>query len=102
MKFITFARSGQQSPGVWLGDRVVDLSPVAPTIVELIQGAEAALAKARELAKSGASIPAGEVQLLAPIPWPRKNVFCVGRNYVDHVAEGARAMGTQTKLPEVP
>ena len=42
------------------------------------------------------------MELLAPIPWPRKNVFCVGRNYVDHVAEGARAMGTATKLPEVP
>ncbi len=103
MKFITFARGEQQAPGAWLdGGRIIDLSPVAPSIVALIQGGEAVLAKARELAQSGASIPAGEVQLLAPIPWPRKNVFCVGRNYVDHVAEGARAMGTQTKLPEVP
>ena len=41
-------------------------------------------------------------RLEAPIPQPRKNVFCVGRNYVDHVAEGARAMGLQQKLPEVP
>ena len=34
--------------------------------------------------------PAG--QLLAPIPRPRKNVFCVGRNYVEHAKErGAQA-----------
>jgi 2-keto-4-pentenoate hydratase/2-oxohepta-3-ene-1,7-dioic acid hydratase in catechol pathway len=32
--------------------------------------------------------PAG-IELLAPIPAPRKNVFCVGRNYADHIAEGA-------------
>tara|TARA_B100001765_G_scaffold213029_1_gene178133 strand:+ start:2495 stop:3421 length:927 start_codon:yes stop_codon:yes gene_type:complete len=29
--------------------------------------------------------------LLAPIPAPRKNVFCVGRNYAEHIAEGDRA-----------
>jgi 2-keto-4-pentenoate hydratase/2-oxohepta-3-ene-1,7-dioic acid hydratase in catechol pathway len=29
-------------------------------------------------------------------------VFCVGRNYVDHVAEGYRARGAETKLPEAP
>ena len=42
------------------------------------------------------------MQLLAPIPRTRKNVFCIGRNYVEHVAEGARAAGQQTKLPEFP
>ena len=103
MKFISFSRGGRTAPGLWLdGDKVVDLTPVAPGIIELIQGGAAALAKAAELAKSAPTIAAGEVQLLAPIPLPRKNVFCVGRNYVEHVAEGARAMGTQTKLPEVP
>jgi 2-keto-4-pentenoate hydratase/2-oxohepta-3-ene-1,7-dioic acid hydratase in catechol pathway len=37
-----------------------------------------------------------------PIPRPAKNVFCVGRNYVEHVAEGYRARGTEMKLPEFP
>lgn len=27
----------------------------------------------------------------APIPTPSKNVFCVGRNYAEHIAEGNRA-----------
>ena len=103
MKFITFSRGGVQAPGAWLGDgRVVDLSSVAPTLVALIEGGPEALAAAGRLAAAGPSLAASEVELLAPIPRPRKNVFCVGRNYVDHVAEGARAMGLQQKLPEVP
>ena len=103
MKFITFSRGGAEAPGAWLGDgKVVDLTPVAPTIVALIEGGAAALAKAGDLVGTAPTIAASEVKLLAPIPRSRKNVFCVGRNYVDHVAEGARAMGLQQKLPEVP
>jgi 2-keto-4-pentenoate hydratase/2-oxohepta-3-ene-1,7-dioic acid hydratase in catechol pathway len=104
MKFVTFERGGSAHPGVWLGDgRIADLSPVAPSLLEIIEGGEAKLAAARQRASDPATaVAADAVKLLAPIPRPRKNVFCVGRNYVEHVAEGARAMGTETKLPEVP
>ena len=43
-----------------------------------------------------------EIALLAPIPRPAKNIFCVGRNYVDHVTEGYTARGLDIKLPEYP
>lgn len=33
---------------------------------------------------------------------PQKNVFCVGRNYLEHAREGARAAGRELKLPDVP
>ena len=33
---------------------------------------------------------------------PPRNVFCVGRNYLEHAAEGARAAGRELKLPDVP
>jgi 2-keto-4-pentenoate hydratase/2-oxohepta-3-ene-1,7-dioic acid hydratase in catechol pathway len=104
MKWITFAKDGVERPGAWLdGDRVVDLSSVGASLIDIIAAGEKAIADARSLAgAAGQSLAAGEVQLLAPIPRPRKNVFCVGRNYVEHVAEGARAMGTEQKLPEVP
>lgn len=39
---------------------------------------------------------------LAPLPRPRKNVFCVGRNYAEHIAEGARAQNTSVAVTEVP
>jgi len=104
MKFVTFTRDGVEAPGVWLGDgEVVDLTPVAPSLQALIEGGPAALEVARMFADDPSkAIPAGGLTLLAPLPHPRKNVFCVGRNYVDHVNEGARAMGSQAKLPEVP
>ena len=104
MKFVTFTRNGVEAPGVWLGDgKVVDLTPVAPTILALIEGGSIALDAARQLAGDASkAISADGLTLLAPIPRTRKNVFCVGRNYIEHVAEGARAMGTANKLPEVP
>ena len=104
MKLITYTHGGAEQPGAWLGDgRIVDLSPVAGSLLEIIQGGGAALAAAGALvAAAKATLAASDVQLLAPIPRPRKNVFCVGRNYLEHVAEGARAMGTEQKLPEVP
>jgi len=46
--------------------------------------------------------PAADVDLLAPIPVPRKNVFCVGRNYADHIAEGARAQKARIDITEYP
>jgi 2-keto-4-pentenoate hydratase/2-oxohepta-3-ene-1,7-dioic acid hydratase in catechol pathway len=41
------------------------------------------------------------VTLLAPAH-PRKNVFCVGRNYMGHAEEIARARGVPLSLPSVP
>lgn len=39
--------------------------------------------------------PISELRLLAPIPRPVKNIFCVGKNYREHVRE----MGSE-KIPE--
>ncbi len=49
----------------------------------------------------GDAAPLEEVTLLAPVR-PRKNVFCVGRNYLGHAEEIARARGTSVNLPAVP
>jgi len=42
-----------------------------------------------------------DATLLAPVR-PLKNVFAVGRNYIGHAEEVARARGTELKLPGVP
>lgn len=39
---------------------------------------------------------------LAPIPQPRKNVFCVGRNYAEHIAESGRAQKTAIDVTSHP
>ncbi len=41
-----------------------------------------------------------EVNLLAPIPRPRKNILCLGWNYADHAAESLAAHGREPVLPE--
>ena len=43
-----------------------------------------------------------DVELLAPIPRPRKNVFCVGLNYRSHVDANAAALGIRPEIPDVP
>ena len=43
-------------------------------------------------------VPLAEVTLLAPIPRPPRNIFCIGKNYRDHVAE----MGGGDDVPPAP
>ena len=50
----------------------------------------------------GATLPLANVRLLAPIPRPRKNIFGIGLNYVEHVAESSRALDTAKELPKQP
>ncbi|MBT2324576.1 fumarylacetoacetate hydrolase family protein [Variovorax paradoxus] len=38
-------------------------------------------------APTGASVALGDVRLEAPLPLPRRNIFCVGRNYHAHAKE---------------
>lgn len=62
----------------------------------------------REGPESGRRRPDGRRHALAdirwhsPIPRPAKNVYCVGRNYLTHIEEGARARGQEVKIPKVP
>jgi 2-keto-4-pentenoate hydratase/2-oxohepta-3-ene-1,7-dioic acid hydratase in catechol pathway len=115
MKFVTFARGVRHDVGLWLEGRgVLDLklaaelsgeSLDASDMVGLIAGGPAALDAARNLARNppaDALYPANEVRLLAPIPRPAKNVFCVGRNYLEHVREGDRMFDRKDDLPKVP
>jgi 2-keto-4-pentenoate hydratase/2-oxohepta-3-ene-1,7-dioic acid hydratase in catechol pathway len=56
----------------------------------------------RKLRQSGALVNLSSVKLLAPIPWPRKNVVMLGINYQEHIDEGARAREIVVNTPEVP
>jgi 2-keto-4-pentenoate hydratase/2-oxohepta-3-ene-1,7-dioic acid hydratase in catechol pathway len=54
------------------------------------------------LADADAGVGLQEVRCLAPIPRPRKNIFCLGINYVNHAQESARAREREFKIPEAP
>jgi len=124
---VTFRRGrGEPKPGAVWHEAVLDLGGLAKdlaaqrgtvrrgrsgfpkSLLELIQGGEAALVLAHEaweygkrlvdqqaieeLAKRKLAYPLKRVRLLAPIPHPARNVFCLGRNYADHAAERGAAV----------
>ena len=51
------------------------------------------------LKPSGAGLALADVELLAPIPTPARNIFCVGKNYREHVKEHA---ATGDAVPDAP
>jgi 2-keto-4-pentenoate hydratase/2-oxohepta-3-ene-1,7-dioic acid hydratase in catechol pathway len=102
MRVATFHWQGREAVGVVDGDEIVDVSGVAPSMLALVQGGSAALEAARQAAGQAQRLRLDQVRLLAPFPRPTKNVFCLGLNYKDHVAEGARSRSMDLKLPEYP
>lgn len=88
------AANGVPLPSTML--EFIDLGPQAVTI------ASGLVADAKGLFPLGVAIPAGNVKLLAPIPRPRKNIFGIGLNYTEHVAESAKSLDSSPDLPRQP
>lgn len=128
MRFVTFRWKATCRPGMFLDDgRVLDLRLALPIawsagvmppwqtprlcedLVDFIELADELPALVGRLEKASNTAPfesaivkASDFALVAPIPRPRKNVFCVGRNYFDHVAEGDRTRKAPPQIPTVP
>lgn len=104
MRLVTY----QDETGTHLGalrddTTVVSLDAVAPSMLALIAGGEALLGPARAaLERAATTRPLLAVKLLAPIPRPRQDVICLGKNYRAHAIESDRARGLEPKLPDYP
>ena len=106
MKFATFEWEGRRH----LGEIDADGKTVARLPMELSPGLteEAGVAAliGRELPEAEESLPLSEVRLLAPVPRPRRNIFCVGKNYHEHAAEfassGFDSSAAKGAVPENP
>jgi 2-keto-4-pentenoate hydratase/2-oxohepta-3-ene-1,7-dioic acid hydratase in catechol pathway len=97
LKFVTFrSRDGRVRPGVLEGNAIRSIATA--TLRDYI-----ALAPRERLARhtAGDLVPLADAVLDAPVR-PMHNVFAVGRNYLEHAREGARAAGRELKLPSVP
>lgn len=116
MRLATFRDAAGTRIGVVRTERIVDLGRAAQLAGEelpaelrdmqtLIETGEAGLRRVNALLQgmtADAEMPLASVQLLSPIPRPRKNIFCLGRNYAEHAAESFRAIGQEVKLPTYP
>jgi 2-keto-4-pentenoate hydratase/2-oxohepta-3-ene-1,7-dioic acid hydratase in catechol pathway len=115
MRFLTFRDDSGQHIGVLEEGRVFDVSRLVGTelqtasidMLALIEaGASATDQIRRRLSSPDRPEPAATslaaVEVMAPIPRPRKNIFCVGRNYREHAIESFRAVGEEVRVPESP
>lgn len=113
MKWMTFLFNGEEKYGiadvqrssVWdIGQIAQDKNVQYPaSILELIEEGEETLLVLEDLLKWGKEnnednylIPFEQIEWLSPIPRPRKNIMCVGKNYRDHAIE----MGSEADIPE--
>ena len=114
MHLITFTENDQVRIGVLnqIQNEAIDLSATnnnsPKTMLEFITLGESALEMARMASNSAKGrIPLERIRLLAPIPRPARNVFCIGKNYREHVREIQKAgsacnSGDANAVPEKP
>jgi 2-keto-4-pentenoate hydratase/2-oxohepta-3-ene-1,7-dioic acid hydratase in catechol pathway len=94
MRLVTFSTGSDQRVGVVEADVVHDVGALLPAgagVVDVIER----WAELGPVLQRGASAQPGHsldgIRLHAPIPVPRRNIFCVGKNYRDHVLEFGRS-----------
>jgi 2-keto-4-pentenoate hydratase/2-oxohepta-3-ene-1,7-dioic acid hydratase in catechol pathway len=111
MKLITFCNTGTNEERLGVlqdGNTFVELTAgqsatAAPTtMINLIELGDRASEWVEQARGTGKPRPLSEVRLRAPIPRPRKNVFCVGWNYLEHFKEGEKGRATPVDLPDHP
>ena len=122
MRFVMMEARGGPQLGILDGDHVLAFAPLATLASRAARGkarraeapndllsfvergslaqAKAALAVGRRLLAAGkargVAVPVSKARLVAPIPRPRKNIFCMGRNYAEHAKESG------SNVPTVP
>jgi 2-keto-4-pentenoate hydratase/2-oxohepta-3-ene-1,7-dioic acid hydratase in catechol pathway len=109
MNFVTYVHTNQEQVGILHEGRVMALEqllkrPLA-NMLDLIGSFQTEwLGQIEEQVHSGsiAGIPSADVKLLAPIPHPRRNVICLGKNYADHAREIKITKISDTYLPDQP
>jgi 2-keto-4-pentenoate hydratase/2-oxohepta-3-ene-1,7-dioic acid hydratase in catechol pathway len=92
VRFFTYLSQSETSVGVLAGVGSFVRLPFA-SLLELIAAGDAGLAAARQALERGPRAALAGVRPLAPIPQPRRNIFCLGWNYAEHSREAAATRG---------
>ena len=87
MKVATYRIAGERRVGV-VDERRKTVSAFDLSLAEA-EGGVLAVVGRNPLPSCLSPTPLSEVELEAPIPRPRRNVFCIGKNYHEHAKEFA-------------
>lgn len=108
MKLVTYRKNEQIGVGLVSAD-LQSVSPFdLPAQVRELGALPIieALAAGTGLPPTLAQIPLSDVQIIAPMPKPRRNIFCVGKNYYAHAKEfagsGFDSSAAAGDIPQVP
>jgi len=120
MRLLSFKKDGETRVGVLVKDQVLDVSLVYKenlagafenydkrTSLDMLSLLEMGKKGINEISKALEYLEESdtpvyhqeEVEFLAPIPRPRKNIVCLGLNYAEHIKEGSEE---ERNLPEYP
>lgn len=109
MKLAAYQYKSEQYVGI-VSDDLQTVTPYQLSQQDAQRGALSIIemmAEGKTLPPMGESVALTDVCLRAPIPHPRRNIFCVGKNYLDHVKEIkdsklGEAQGAMANLPKHP
>jgi 2,4-didehydro-3-deoxy-L-rhamnonate hydrolase len=108
MRLATFLAGGEPVAAVVATDETLvpvrDLIEGGPSdMLELLELGPRLWERVRAAATSAlGGQPLAGAKLVAPIPRPRRNLFCVGWNYSEHFAEGQGMRGPNDSPPDIP
>ncbi|QRP43442.1 fumarylacetoacetate hydrolase family protein [Amycolatopsis sp. FDAARGOS 1241] len=94
MKLATFSTGSGDRVGLVTGTSAVhDVTDLVPggTLLGAVEGWAEVGPVLTDQAAGRTPVPLTDVRLRAPFPTPRRNVFCVGKNYREHAAEFGRS-----------
>ena len=80
----------------------IDMLDLIDLGFEIIEEITEMVKETREIDFEQIGYELSEVEIMAPIQRPRKNIIGIGLNYTEHVAESARTLDTTGKLPQKP
>lgn len=112
MRFVNYSYNKREYLGVLTNNGVVDLNLILTSLgrttvdsmIEFIgiYNDEIAIIENGIKLKEFESIPLADVKLFAPIQKPRRNVFCLGKNYIEHVKEVDATVISADGIPKAP
>jgi 2-keto-4-pentenoate hydratase/2-oxohepta-3-ene-1,7-dioic acid hydratase in catechol pathway len=89
VKIATFIQDKERKVGV-VDDDSATVAPFELSADQAREGIQTLIelqVAGSELPATTTPVPLDQVEIEAPLPRPRRNVFCVGKNYHDHVQE---------------